>query len=95
MTGFCNYGLYGLYRGGRLDEGHVHTYESAAPVLGAIQAKTGLPIIFYTPYAYQRHTSFTALREAGVPCFADLHLAALGLAALRERGIHLASPAPK
>ena len=93
--GFLNYGLYGLYRGGKLDEGHVHTYESAAPVLGAIQAKTGLPIIFYTPYAYQRHTSFTALREAGIPCFADLNLAALGLAALRERGIYLASPAPE
>jgi acyl-CoA synthetase (NDP forming) len=93
--GFLNYGLYGLYRGGKLDEGHVHTYESAAPVLGAIQAKTGLPIIFYTPYAYQQHTSFTALREAGVPCFADLNLAALGLAALRERGIYLASPVPE
>lgn len=87
--GFLNYGLYGLYRGGELDEGHVHTYESAAPLLGAIQAQTSLPIIFYTPYAYQRHTSFTALREAGVPCFADLNLAARGLAALRERGLYL------
>ncbi len=93
--GFLNYGLYGLYRGGQLEEGHVHTYESAAPVLGAIQAKTGLPIIFYTPYAYQRHTSFTALREAGIPCFADLNLAALGLASLRERAIYLASPPPE
>jgi acetate---CoA ligase (ADP-forming) len=83
--GFINYGLYGLYRDGRLDEGHVHTYESAAPILGAIQKKTGLPIIFYTPYAYQRHSSFTALREAGIPCYADLNLAALGLSALRKR----------
>jgi acetyltransferase len=90
--GFLNYGLYGLYRGGQLDEGHVHTYESAAPVLGDIQKKTGLPIIFYTPYAYQRHTSFTALREAGVPCYGDLNLAALGLAALRKRAVHLARP---
>jgi acetyltransferase len=83
--GFINYGLYGLYRDGRLDEGHVHTYESAAPILGAIQEKTGLPIIFYTPYAYQKHSSFTALREAGIPCYPDLNLAALGLAALRKR----------
>lgn len=83
--GFINYGLYGLYRDGRLDEGHVHTYESAAPILGAIQEKTGLPIIFYTPYAYQKHSSFTALREAGIPCYADLNLAALGLATLRKR----------
>jgi len=89
--GFLNYGLYGLYRGGRLDPGHVHTYESAAPVLGDIQAKTGLPIIFYTPYAYQKHSSFTALREAGVPCYADLNLCALGLAALRKRAVFLAS----
>lgn len=90
--GFLNYGLYGLYRGGQLEEGHVHTYESAAPVLGDIQKKTGLPIIFYTPYAYQRHSSFTALREAGVPCYGDLNLAALGLAALRRRAVHLARP---
>lgn len=89
--GFVNYGLYGLYRGGKLDDGHVHTYESAAPFLGRIQRDTGLPIIFYTPYAYQRHSSFTALREAGIPCFADLNLVALGLAALRKRGAWLAS----
>ncbi len=87
--GFLNYGLYGLYRQGKLDDGHVHTYESAAPVLGAIQDRTGLPIIFYSPYAYQQHTSFTALRDAGIPCYPDLNLAALGLAALRERAIHL------
>jgi len=95
FDGFLNYGLYGLYRGGKLDEGHVHTYESAAPVLGAIQAKTGLPIIFYTPYAYQRHTSFTALREAGIPCYADLNLAALGLAALRKRALFLERKSPE
>lgn len=91
FDGFVNYGLYGLYRGGKLDEGHVHTYESAAPFLGRIQTETGLPIIFYTPYAYQQHSSFTALREAGIPCFADLNLVALGLAALRKRGVLLAS----
>lgn len=91
FDGFINYGLYGLYRGGKLDEGHVHTYESAAPFLGRIQTETGLPIIFYTPYAYQQHSSFTALRDAGIPCFADLNLAALGLAALRARGTFLAN----
>lgn len=91
FDGFVNYGLYGLYRGGKLDEGHVHTYESAAPFLGRIQEETGLPIIFYTPYAYQRHSSFTALRDVGIPCFADLNLVALGLGALRKRGVFLAS----
>ncbi|MEO3999412.1 acetate--CoA ligase family protein [Mesorhizobium sp. CAU 1732] len=91
FDGFVNYGLYGLYRGGKLDEGHVHTYESAAPFLGRIQDETGLPIIFYTPYAYQQHSSFTALRDAGIPCFADLNLVALGLGALRKRGVFLAS----
>lgn len=91
FDGFVNYGLYGLYRGGKLEEGHVHTYESAAPFLGQIQKDSGLPIIFYTPYAYQRHSSFTALREAGIPCYPDLNLVALGLAALRKRGALLAS----
>ncbi|MEH2702226.1 MULTISPECIES: acetate--CoA ligase family protein [Rhizobium] len=93
FDGFINYGLYGLWHDGELDPASPHTYESAAPILGDIQSKNDLPIIFYTPYAYQKHSVFTALREAGIPCYPNLNLAALGLAALSQRHKFLSKPA--
>ncbi|WP_244546613.1 acetate--CoA ligase family protein [Bosea sp. OK403] len=85
FDGFINYGLYGFYRNGKPPADAVHTYESAGPVIGHVQARSGLPVIFYTPYAYRRDPAYSALRNAGIPCYPNIHLAALGLAALYER----------
>ncbi|CAE6854521.1 Trans-feruloyl-CoA synthase FCS1 [Paraburkholderia nemoris] len=92
FDGFINYGLYGLWHGGEVHPDSPCTYASAAPILGLVQTESELPIIFYTPYAYQKDASFTALRNAGVPCYADLNLCALGLAALNQRHRHLSAP---
>lgn len=85
-----NYGLYGLWKEGRLGKDSPHDYVSAAPLLGALQAKLGKPIVFYTPYADRSHPSFTAMRESGVPCFDSVASIGVALAALRQRGRFLA-----
>ncbi|SAL82074.1 N-acetyltransferase GCN5 [Caballeronia terrestris] len=93
FDGFINYGLYGLWHGGEVHPSSPYTYASAAPLLGSIQAAHQLPIIFYTPYAYQNDVSFTALRQAGIPCYANLDIAALGLSSLHKRHKFLSCPA--
>lgn len=85
-----NYGLYGLYKGGQVPEGAPHDYVTAAPLLGQLQAKLGKPFVFYTPYADRSHASFTAMRESGVPCFDNVSLVGVALAALRQRSRYLA-----
>ncbi|WP_269502096.1 acetate--CoA ligase family protein [Burkholderia sp. IMCC1007] len=85
-----NYGLYGLWKGGALDPDSPHDYVSAAPLLGALQAKLGKPLLFYTPYADRVHPSFTAMRASGVPCLESIESVGVALAALRQRGRFLA-----
>ncbi|BAN26707.1 succinyl-CoA ligase subunit beta [Caballeronia insecticola] len=85
-----NYGLYGLWKDGMLAEDSPHDYVSAAPLLGALQTRLGKPLVFYTPYADRPHPSFTAMREAGVPCFDTVACVGVALAALRQRGRFLA-----
>lgn len=88
-----DYGLYGLWKDGALAEGSPHDYVTAAPLLGAVQARLNKPIVFYTPYADRSHPSFTAMREAGVPCFDTVASVGVALAALRQRGRYLARSA--
>ncbi|HYG42354.1 MAG TPA: CoA-binding protein, partial [Bordetella sp.] len=63
-----NYGLYGLWKDGKVAETSKYDYVTAAPLIGELQARLGKPIVFYTPYADRPHASFSAMREAGVPC---------------------------
>jgi acyl-CoA synthetase (NDP forming) len=86
FDGVVNYGLYGTWP---LQPGSPHDYVTAAPLAGALQARLGKPLIYYTPFAIRTHPSFTALRNSGVPCFDDLALAATAMAALRRRGAFL------
>jgi acetate---CoA ligase (ADP-forming) len=88
-----DYGLYGLWKDGALAEGSPHDYVTAAPLLGALQARLNKPIVFYTPYADRPHPSFTAMRAAGVPCFDTVASVGVALAALRQRGRYLARAA--
>lgn len=90
FAGVVNYGLYGLYKGGKVPAGAPYDYVTAAPLLGQLQAKLGKPFVFYTPYADRSHASFTAMRESGVPCFDNVSLVGIALAALRQRGRYLA-----
>ncbi|WP_203075755.1 acetate--CoA ligase family protein [Falsiroseomonas ponticola] len=86
FDGVVNYGLYGNWP---LLPGAPHDYVTAAPLAGAMQARLGKPVIYYTPFAIRPGPSFTALRESGVPCFDDMALAAAAMAALRRRGAFL------
>lgn len=88
-----NYGLYGLWKDGQVAAGSKYDYVSAAPLIGALQARLGKPIIFYTPYADRPHPSFTAMREAGVPCLDSVGAVGAALAALRQRGQYLSRAA--
>ncbi len=88
-----NYGLYGLWKDGQVAEDSKYDYVSAAPLIGQLQARLDRPIIFYTPYADRPHASFTAMREAGVPCLESVAAVGAALAALRKRGRFLARAA--
>lgn len=90
FAGVVNYGLYGMYKGGKVPAGAPYDYVTAAPLLGQLQAKLGKPFVFYTPYADRSHASFTAMRNSGVPCFDNVSLVGVALAALRQRGRYLA-----
>lgn len=89
---FALYGMWG--REGHEDQ-HGRTFESAAPLLGEVQSKTGKPVVFYSPYATASHGAFTAMRQAGVPVYGDLDLAARALRALREHADASARPLPE
>lgn len=88
-----NYGLYGLWKDGQVAEDSKYDYVSAAPLIGQLQTRLDRPIIFYTPYADRPHASFTAMREAGVPCLESVAAVGAALAALRKRGRFLARAA--
>lgn len=90
FSGVVNYGLYGMYKGGKVPAGAPYDYVTAAPLLGQLQAKLGKPFVFYTPYADRSHASFTAMRNSGVPCYDNVSLVGIALAALRQRGRYLA-----
>lgn len=87
-----NYGLYGLWKDGKVAEGSKYDYVTAAPLIGQLQARLDRPIVFYTPYADRPHPSFTAMRDAGVPCLDSVAAVGAALAALRQRGRFLARP---
>jgi acyl-CoA synthetase (NDP forming) len=88
-----NYGLYGLWKDGKVGAGSNYDYVSAAPLIGQLQARLNKPIVFYTPYADRPHPSFTAMRNAGVPCLDTVASVGAALAALRKRGRYLARAA--
>jgi acetyltransferase len=88
-----NYGLYGLWKDGIAGVGSNYDYVSAAPLIGQLQARLDKPIVFYTPYADRPHPSFTAMRNAGVPCLDNVAAVGAALAALRKRGRYLARTA--
>jgi len=89
---FALYGMWG--RDGHVDQ-HGRTFESAAPLLGKVQQESGKPVVFYSPYATANHGAFTAMRQAGVPVYGDLDLAARALRALREHADATTRPLPE
>nr|WP_315396933.1 acetate--CoA ligase family protein [uncultured Duganella sp.] len=90
FAGVVNYGLYRSDKASMLPAGAPYDYVTAAPLLGQLQSKLGKPFVFYTPYADRSDPSFTAMRNAGVPCFDNVAFVGLALAALRQRGRFLA-----
>lgn len=84
MGGSLNYGFYGFHDVSVKDRNGL-TYEGAAPRLGQVQRELGKPIVFYAPYARDGLACFRSMRQAGVPCYDSLDLAARCLRALRER----------
>jgi acetyltransferase len=84
LGGSLNYGVWG-YPSPDLRDRLGRTYVDAAPLLGQLQTELGKPIVFYAPYAREGGAHFTRMREAGVPCYDSLDLAARCLRALRER----------
>lgn len=82
--GALNYGVWG-YPTPDLRDRLGRTYADAAPFLGEVQAELRKPVVFYAPHAREGGPHFTGMREAGVPCYDSLDLAARCLRALRER----------
>ena len=85
FDGGLSYGLYGNGFVNDLVDENGLTWESAAPLLGKLQDKLGKPIVFYTPFARRSSPEFSAMRQAGIPCFGSLPEAGTALASLRTR----------
>ena len=79
--------LFGHF-GGYLTELEMpaNNYRDVAVALGALQRETGKPILLHSIYALQHRAAFDALRDADVPLFESLEVAAAAYRALVERG---------
>jgi acetyltransferase len=78
--------LFGHFGGYLTDlETPANNYRDVAVALGALQRETGKPILLHSIYALQQRTAFEALRDAGVPLFESLEVAAAAYRALAER----------
>ena len=79
--------LFGHFGGYLTDlETPANNYRDVAVALGALQRETGKPILLHSIYALQRRAAFDALRDAEVPLFESLEVAAAAYRALVERG---------
>ena len=87
FDGGLSYGLYGQGFVKDLVDANGLTWETAAPLLGTLQKKLGKPIVFYTPFARRSSPEFSAMRQAGIPCFGSLPEAGIALASLRTRAL--------
>jgi acetyltransferase len=77
-----------------------NNYHDVAIALGGLQRETGKPVLVHSIYAGQSRPAFDALREAGVPLFGSLEVAASAFRALVEHGLArrrgpLPDPAPR
>ena len=78
--------LFGHFAGYLTDlETPTNNYRDVAVALGALQRETGKPILLHSIYALQQRTAFEALRDADVPLFESLEVAAAAYRALVER----------
>ena len=78
--------LFGHFGGYLTDlETPANNYTDVAAALGDLQRVTGKPILLHSIYAEQRRAAFEAVRDAGVPLFASLEIAAAAYRALVER----------
>ena len=79
--------LFGHFGGYLTDlETPANNYRDVAVALGALQRETGKPVLLHSIYAHQRRAAFDALRDADVPLFESLEVAAAAYRALVERG---------
>jgi acetyltransferase len=77
--------LFGHFGGYLTDlETPANNYTDVAGALGALQRETRKPILLHSIYALQRRAAFEALRDAGVPLFESLEVAAAAYRALVE-----------
>jgi acetyltransferase len=77
--------LFGHFGGYLTDlETPANNYRDVAVALGALQRETRKPILLHSIYALQQRTAFEALRDAGVPLFESLEIAAAAYRALAE-----------
>ena len=78
--------LFGHFGGYLTDlETPANNYRDVAVALGELQRETGKPILLHSIYALQRRAAFEALRDAGVPLFESLEIAAAAYHALADR----------
>jgi acetyltransferase len=78
--------LFGHFGGYLTDlETPANNYTDVAVALGELQRETSKPILLHSIYALQQRTAFEALRDAGVPLFESLEVAAAAYRALAER----------
>jgi acetyltransferase len=77
--------LFGHFGGYLTDlETPANNYRDVAIALGELQRATGKPILLHSIYALQQRAAFEALRDAGVPLFESLEIAAAAYRALVE-----------
>lgn len=75
--------LFGHFGGYLLErETPENNYADVARALGALQLETGKPVFVHSIYVQQPRVGFEALREAGVPLFGSLEVAAAAYRAL-------------
>ena len=85
--------LFGHFGGYLTDlETPANNYRDVAVALGALQRETGKPILLHSIYALQRRAAFDALRDAEVPLFESLEVAAAAYRALVERRVRDRGP---
>jgi acetyltransferase len=78
--------LFGHFGGYLTDlETPANNYTDVAVALGELQRETRKPVLLHSIYALQHRAAFGALRDAGVPLFESLEVAAAAYRALVER----------
>jgi acyl-CoA synthetase (NDP forming) len=87
--------VFGVYGYKAAEPGMAAEWMKASESLRHAVQATGRAIVLYTPYARKRQPYLQSLRQAGIPVYDSVEIAARALRALHQRGCFLARDADR